>query len=84
MSGHVSGFEPYGVLDHKKKLVQTVVKKQLTKYLSKRAKHLNVPYEANKLPQDTVTKPLSEEATYALNVIFGEAPGMIHSPSTLH
>ena len=80
----MSGLEPFGVLDHKKKLVQTVVKKQLTKYLSKRAKHLNVSYEANEVAQDTVTKPLSEEASFALNVIFGKAPGMMHSPSTLH
>ncbi|KAI4947747.1 hypothetical protein J4E91_006570 [Alternaria rosae] len=32
-SGHVSGFEMYAVLLHEKRLVQTVVQDQLTKYL---------------------------------------------------
>jgi hypothetical protein len=35
-SGHVSGFEMYAVLLHEKRLVQTVVQDQLTKYLSKK------------------------------------------------
>ncbi|CAN9459369.1 unnamed protein product, partial [Alternaria alternata] len=53
-SGHVHGFEMFAVLLHEKRLVQTVVMKQLTKYLN------------------TLTKPLSEEATYACDVIFGK------------
>ncbi|KAH6860614.1 cytochrome P450 monooxygenase-like protein [Alternaria rosae] len=52
-SGHVSGFEMYAVLLHEKRLVQTVVQDQLTKYLN------------------VLTKPLSEEATYAIDMIFG-------------
>ncbi|CAN9246071.1 unnamed protein product [Alternaria alternata] len=55
-SGHVHGFEMFAVLLHEKRLVQTVVMKQLTKYLN------------------TLTKPLSEEATYACDVIFGKDP----------
>jgi len=35
-SGHVSGFEMYAVLLHEQRLVQNVVKDQLTKYLSKK------------------------------------------------
>ncbi|KAI4638075.1 hypothetical protein J4E93_010544 [Alternaria ventricosa] len=52
-SGHVSGFEMYAVLLHEQRLVQNVVKDQLTKYLN------------------VLTKPLSEEASHALDVIFG-------------
>ncbi|CAN9359979.1 unnamed protein product [Alternaria alternata] len=37
-SGHVHGFEMFAVLLHEKRLVQTVVMKQLTKYLSKQIK----------------------------------------------
>ncbi|RYO16536.1 hypothetical protein AA0113_g11550 [Alternaria arborescens] len=55
-SGHVHGFEMFAVLLHEKRLVQTVVMNQLTKYLN------------------TLTKPLSEEATYACDVIFGKDP----------
>ncbi|KAI2479959.1 cytochrome P450 monooxygenase [Pyrenophora tritici-repentis] len=53
-SGHVSSFEMYAVLLHEKRLVQSVVQDQLTKYLN------------------VLTKPLSEEATHALDVIFGQ------------
>jgi hypothetical protein len=47
-SGHVHGFEMFAVLLHEKRLVQTVVMKQLTKYLSKQIKQLCRLYQANK------------------------------------
>ncbi|RAR09011.1 cytochrome P450 monooxygenase-like protein [Stemphylium lycopersici] len=31
---HVTGFEPFGALEHKNRILQTVIKKQLTKYLN--------------------------------------------------
>ena len=79
-SGHVRGFEMFAVLLHEKRLVQTVVMKQLTKYLSKQIRLQCRLYQTNENFQDTLTKPLSEEATYACDVIFGKDPGMMYPP----
>ena len=58
-SGHVHGFEMFAVLLHEKRLVQTVVMKQLTKYLSKQIKQLCRLYQANKnLPRHIDKAPL--------------------------
>ncbi|KAH8589065.1 cytochrome P450 monooxygenase-like protein [Bisporella sp. PMI_857] len=52
---HIPGFEPFGMIDDDKKLIQLVVRRQLTKYLN------------------TVTEPLSHEATFATETIFGSS-----------
>jgi hypothetical protein len=80
----VSGFEPFGSLQHRNRVVQTVVKKQLTKYLSKRSNKSMVCYDTNGNIKDTVTEPLSKEATFAIDVIFGKHQGMVHPIPTSH
>ncbi|RMZ71446.1 ent-kaurene oxidase [Pyrenophora seminiperda CCB06] len=70
----VHGFEPFGGLEHQKRIVQAVTKKQLTKYLSKKNKICSGYYKANDDAKDAVTEPLSKEATYAVDVIFGKDP----------
>ncbi|KAL2815752.1 cytochrome P450 [Aspergillus granulosus] len=54
-NAHLPGFEPFGILQDERQHIQTVARKQLTKYLN------------------TVTKPLSSEATFATHHIFGES-----------
>ncbi|KAH7069376.1 cytochrome P450 monooxygenase-like protein [Paraphoma chrysanthemicola] len=53
--GHLTGYEPFGILSDKRNLAQQVIKKQLTK-------HLNF-----------TSKPLSNETTFALDVVFGDS-----------
>ncbi|KAL0943100.1 Dihydromonacolin L monooxygenase LovA 1 [Colletotrichum truncatum] len=53
--GYLPGFEPFGFLNDKSQILQTVVRKQLTKQLN------------------TVTQPLSTEATFATDLIFGNS-----------
>lgn len=50
-SGNVHGFEMFAVLLHEKRLVQTVVMRQLTKYLSNQIKQSSVSYRANEFLQ---------------------------------
>jgi Skp family chaperone for outer membrane proteins len=59
----------------KSNIVQIVIKKQLTKYLSKRFMAALNQWEANTDITDQVTKPLSEEATFAVDKLFGNHPG---------
>ena len=64
--------------------MQTVIKKQLTKYLSKRFndQRNGMNYDADEDIKDAVTEPLSKEATFALNAILGNDQGMAHSMPT--
>ena len=61
-----------------------MIKKQLTKYLSKQFsdQQNGMNYDANEDIEDTVTEPLSKEATFALNAILGNYQGMAHSMPT--
>lgn len=55
--------------------MQSVIRKQLTKYLSKW--DLQLPEEASLTHNpDKVTEPLSKETTFAVRRIFGDSPGM--------
>ncbi|PSN67367.1 cytochrome P450 monooxygenase-like protein [Corynespora cassiicola Philippines] len=51
---HIPGFEPFDAVAYDGQVLQTLVRKQLTKYLN------------------TVSQPLSSEATFAVDLLFGQ------------
>jgi hypothetical protein len=72
----------FGMLNHDGQIAQKVIRKQLTKTLSE---HVHLPGIAVPLTAyaDIVTEPLSSEATFACNLIFGNSTGKIVIPVTL-
>lgn len=70
------------MIDHDGQVVQKVIRKQLTKTLSEHIHSLGITVRLT-LYADTVTEPLSSEATFACNLIFGNSTGKIAIPVTL-